>query len=217
MCIPIILWFAHPIPKPHPSITPRYQQHQEPFLAVVVDPVRTCASGKVDIGAFRTYPAGHTPADARRLLNAMKILVVFQRSSWNFMDHWRIKTLNIFLLGWREWFFSWHLFQVGRSRWCQDGGVPGTLYMFILKMMVVFVISWVILYPPHQGCDSGLMKPGWPLKISVSTRKVINNWHIFQPARLECHCFMEEFFWLQRKPPRTIGVQWGLLISLISP
>jgi len=40
-----------------------YQQHQEPFLAVVVDPVRTCASGKVDIGAFRTYPAGHTPAD----------------------------------------------------------------------------------------------------------------------------------------------------------
>eukprot|EP00438_Fugacium_kawagutii_P033158 Skav231187 [mRNA] locus=scaffold425:139025:142729:+ [translate_table: standard] len=43
-----------------------YQQHQEPFLAVVVDPVRTCASGKVDIGAFRTYPAGHTPQDARR-------------------------------------------------------------------------------------------------------------------------------------------------------
>lgn len=40
-----------------------YQQHQEPFLAVVIDPKRTCASGKVDIGAFRTYPAGHTPAD----------------------------------------------------------------------------------------------------------------------------------------------------------
>lgn len=39
-----------------------YQNHSEPFLAVVVDPVRTCASGKVDIGAFRTYPAGHTPA-----------------------------------------------------------------------------------------------------------------------------------------------------------
>ncbi|CAE7482309.1 CSN5, partial [Symbiodinium necroappetens] len=40
-----------------------YQQHQEPFLAVVVDPVRTCASGKVDIGAFRTYPAGYSPPD----------------------------------------------------------------------------------------------------------------------------------------------------------
>eukprot|EP00913_Durusdinium_trenchii_P034764 g32519.t1 len=40
-----------------------YQQHQEPFLAVVVDPVRTCASGKVDIGAFRTYPAGHQPQE----------------------------------------------------------------------------------------------------------------------------------------------------------
>jgi COP9 signalosome complex subunit 5 len=40
-----------------------YQQHQEPFLAVVVDPVRSCASGKVDIGAFRTYPSGYTPPD----------------------------------------------------------------------------------------------------------------------------------------------------------
>lgn len=40
-----------------------YQKHQEPFVAVVIDPVRTCASGKVDIGAFRTYPAGYTPPD----------------------------------------------------------------------------------------------------------------------------------------------------------
>lgn len=40
-----------------------YQQHQEPFLAVVVDPVRTCSAGKVEIGAFRTYPAGYTPPE----------------------------------------------------------------------------------------------------------------------------------------------------------
>lgn len=40
-----------------------YQQHQEPFLAVVIDPVRTCAAGKVEIGAFRTYPQGHVPPD----------------------------------------------------------------------------------------------------------------------------------------------------------
>jgi len=40
-----------------------YQSHQEPFLAVVIDPIRTCAAGKVEIGAFRTYPAGHTPPD----------------------------------------------------------------------------------------------------------------------------------------------------------
>mmetsp|Transcript_71426 Transcript_71426/g.149252 ORF Transcript_71426/g.149252 Transcript_71426/m.149252 type:complete len:389 (-) Transcript_71426:100-1266(-) len=36
-----------------------YQAHQEPFLAVVIDPIRTCAAGKVEIGAFRTYPEGH--------------------------------------------------------------------------------------------------------------------------------------------------------------
>lgn len=42
-----------------------YQGHQEPFLAVVIDPVRTCAAGKVDIGAFRTYPEGYSPPDER--------------------------------------------------------------------------------------------------------------------------------------------------------
>jgi COP9 signalosome complex subunit 5 len=37
------------------------QQYMEPFLAIVVDPVRTMSSGKVDIGSFRTYPADYTP------------------------------------------------------------------------------------------------------------------------------------------------------------
>jgi len=40
-----------------------YQKHQEPFLAIVIDPIRTCAAGKVDIGAFRTYPEGYSPPD----------------------------------------------------------------------------------------------------------------------------------------------------------
>lgn len=35
-----------------------YQQHQEPFVAVVIDPKRTNAQGKVEIGAFRTLGAG---------------------------------------------------------------------------------------------------------------------------------------------------------------
>jgi COP9 signalosome complex subunit 5 len=38
------------------------QQFQDPFLAVVVDPDRTISAGKVEIGAFRTYPEGHTPS-----------------------------------------------------------------------------------------------------------------------------------------------------------
>jgi len=39
------------------------QQYQEPFLAVVIDPTRTVSAGKVEIGAFRTYPEGYKPAD----------------------------------------------------------------------------------------------------------------------------------------------------------
>lgn len=39
------------------------QQYQEPFLAVVIDPTRTVSAGKVEIGAFRTYPEGYKPSD----------------------------------------------------------------------------------------------------------------------------------------------------------
>lgn len=35
------------------------QQFQDPFLAVVIDPHRTVSAGKVEIGAFRTYPGSH--------------------------------------------------------------------------------------------------------------------------------------------------------------
>lgn len=39
------------------------QKFQDPWLAIVVDPVRTIAQGKVQLGAFRTYPDDHKPAD----------------------------------------------------------------------------------------------------------------------------------------------------------
>eukprot|EP01111_Echinosteliopsis_oligospora_P013855 TRINITY_DN507_c0_g1_i1.p1 TRINITY_DN507_c0_g1~~TRINITY_DN507_c0_g1_i1.p1 ORF type:complete len:332 (-),score=101.13 TRINITY_DN507_c0_g1_i1:80-1075(-) len=39
------------------------QQYQEPWVAIVVDPTRTVSAGKVEIGAFRTYPAGYKAPD----------------------------------------------------------------------------------------------------------------------------------------------------------
>ncbi|KAI9816853.1 MAG: COP9 signalosome catalytic subunit rri1 [Pycnora praestabilis] len=35
------------------------QTFQDPFLAVVIDPDRTISAGKVEIGAFRTFPEGY--------------------------------------------------------------------------------------------------------------------------------------------------------------
>lgn len=32
-------------------------------MAVVIDPTRTVSAGKVEIGAFRTYPEGYKPPD----------------------------------------------------------------------------------------------------------------------------------------------------------
>jgi COP9 signalosome complex subunit 5 len=40
------------------------QSFQDPFLAVVIDPHRTISAGKVEIGAFRTYPDGYKPEGA---------------------------------------------------------------------------------------------------------------------------------------------------------
>ncbi|PIG86096.1 COP9 signalosome complex subunit 5 [Aspergillus arachidicola] len=37
------------------------QQLGGPFVAVVIDPERTISAGKVDIGAFRTFPKDYTP------------------------------------------------------------------------------------------------------------------------------------------------------------
>ena len=37
--------------------------HQDPFVAIVVDPIRTISAGKVNLGAFRTYPKGYKPPD----------------------------------------------------------------------------------------------------------------------------------------------------------
>ena len=39
--------------------TQRYHQHfQEPFVAIVIDPVKTRTNRKLEIGAFRTFPSG---------------------------------------------------------------------------------------------------------------------------------------------------------------
>ena len=40
------------------------QQFSDPFLAVVIDPDRTISAGKVEIGAFRTYPEDYKPPAA---------------------------------------------------------------------------------------------------------------------------------------------------------
>lgn len=40
------------------------QLYSDPFLAVVIDPDRTISAGKVEIGAFRTYPENYKPADS---------------------------------------------------------------------------------------------------------------------------------------------------------
>lgn len=46
------------------------QQYTDPFLAIVIDPDRTINLGKVEIGAFRTYPADHKgPSQAGKAIS----------------------------------------------------------------------------------------------------------------------------------------------------
>lgn len=41
------------------------QQFQDPFCAIVIDPDRTVSAGKVEIGAFRTYPEAYIENQAK--------------------------------------------------------------------------------------------------------------------------------------------------------
>ena len=41
-----------------------HQQVEDPYIAIVIDPIRTISSGKVEIGCFRTYPEDKIPQDA---------------------------------------------------------------------------------------------------------------------------------------------------------
>ncbi|ODV61625.1 Mov34/MPN/PAD-1 family protein, partial [Ascoidea rubescens DSM 1968] len=41
------------------------QTHQDPYLAVVIDPKKTLSQGKVEIGAFRVYPLGYNKKNTR--------------------------------------------------------------------------------------------------------------------------------------------------------
>ncbi|EEP79963.1 COP9 signalosome complex subunit 5 [Uncinocarpus reesii 1704] len=42
------------------------QTYSDPFVAVVIDPDRTISAGKVEIGAFRTYPKNYQPSNAEQ-------------------------------------------------------------------------------------------------------------------------------------------------------
>ncbi|KAJ9653689.1 COP9 signalosome catalytic subunit rri1 [Neophaeococcomyces mojaviensis] len=42
-----------------------WQQGHTPFVAVVIDPDRTVSAGRVEIGAFRTYPDSYRPSDQK--------------------------------------------------------------------------------------------------------------------------------------------------------
>ncbi len=43
------------------------QSFSDPFLAVVIDPDRTISAGKVEIGAFRTYPGDYKPTESNSI------------------------------------------------------------------------------------------------------------------------------------------------------
>ena len=45
-------------------VTPILVYYHDIELSVQIDPNRTISAGKVDIGAFRTYPENYTPPDA---------------------------------------------------------------------------------------------------------------------------------------------------------
>jgi COP9 signalosome complex subunit 5 len=50
-----------------------YQSHQDPFVAIVIDPIRSGITGRVEIGAFRTYPGDYSPPEENNLSSGSSI------------------------------------------------------------------------------------------------------------------------------------------------
>jgi COP9 signalosome complex subunit 5 len=63
------------------------QMFQDPFVAVVIDPLETQASGRVDLGSFRTYPEGYKPTtSASNEYQTIPSDKVGDLGAWK--DHW---------------------------------------------------------------------------------------------------------------------------------
>lgn len=75
-----------------------HQRGQDPFLAIVVDPTRTLATGEVDIGAFRCYPEnGHDRQSVQKTRHEQAGVPV--EKAHDFGVHWReYYKLNVDLL-----------------------------------------------------------------------------------------------------------------------
>uniref|UniRef100_A0A0A9YA53 COP9 signalosome complex subunit 5 n=2 Tax=Lygus hesperus TaxID=30085 RepID=A0A0A9YA53_LYGHE len=67
------------------------QNFQEPFVAIVIDPVRTISAGKVCLGAFRTYPKV-TNLQTRNLLSIRRFPLIKSKilgSTVSSTTHWK--------------------------------------------------------------------------------------------------------------------------------
>jgi hypothetical protein len=56
------------------------QNFQEPFVAIVIDPVRTISAGKVCLGAFRTYPKVLLICNVNYLFYLRAIIILYSNS-----------------------------------------------------------------------------------------------------------------------------------------
>ena len=58
------------------------QEYTEPFLAIVIDPIRTQAAGKVEIGAFRTYPKDYKAAEGASSEGSYQTIPLAKVEDW---------------------------------------------------------------------------------------------------------------------------------------
>lgn len=66
------------------------QNFQEPFVAIVIDPVRTISAGKVCLGAFRTYPK--VCIFVKEIDSTIWLIIINQKSENQFEEELIIKT-----------------------------------------------------------------------------------------------------------------------------
>ncbi|KAL0221597.1 hypothetical protein RCL1_001451 [Eukaryota sp. TZLM3-RCL] len=74
--------------------TQRNNQMTDPFVAVVVDPVRTSAAGRVEIGSFRTFPHGYDDRSENTYSTSTTVVpsAKFEDFGANWREYYQLET-----------------------------------------------------------------------------------------------------------------------------
>ena len=135
-----------------------HQRFEDPFIAVVVDPTRTISAGRVEIGAFRTYPPGYVPPhEAGRKYQSVPLATVEDFGA-HAQEYYQVEvtyfksSLDAKLLD-----LLWHKYWINTLSSspliavCQITAAGHLLFQELHLITDLYVVFWTLTHKTEQG------------------------------------------------------------------